>query len=209
MLYFDQVCKAYGDKQVLDRVSARLPSGVFALRGPNGIGKSTLLAVLSGAVEADSGAIWIDQQPLHTAPAAARARLGYAPDECPVYPFMTGRELLALVASAKRCALTAQVTAIVARFGLERYLDTRCGQMSLGTQKKLMLAAAWIGTPAVLLFDEPSNGLDMDARAVLIDLLAAGRASTVALISTHDHEFSDAIGATRIELADLGAAHTP
>ena len=205
MLRFDRLHKAYGAKRVLRNISRHLPRGAYSLRGPNGIGKSTLLAVLAGAVDADSGEVWIAGEPLHDAPAAAKARLAYVPDECPVYPFMTGRELLAFVAYAKGCALAPEVMAIASRFGLDVHLDTRFGEMSLGTQKKTMLTAAWIGAPAVLLLDEPSNGLDAAARVTLIELLGAKCADGVVFISTHDHDFALAIGAEVIEFADLAA----
>jgi len=203
MLRFEGICKSYGPRPVLQGLSAEFGAGAWALRGPNGVGKSTLLKVLAGAVEPDAGAVWIDEVPLHTDPTAAKARLAYAPDECPVYPFMTGRELLAFVAWAKRCDLSAEVLDIVDGFGLTRHLDTRCGAMSLGTQKKLMLAAGWIGDPAVLLCDEPSNGLDAQARLVLIDLLREKSLQATVLVSTHDQTFAQALGATVLDFADL------
>ena len=203
MLRFDNVSKSYGSRRVLQDRTGRFAPGAFALRGPNGIGKSTLLRVLAGVDEADGGDIVIDGRSLRAHPADAKARLSYAPDECPVYPFVTGRELLAFVAWAKGCAIADNVIRIVERFGLARHLDTRCGAMSLGTQKKLMLAAAWIGDPAVLLLDEPSNGLDADARAVLIDLLAAQRETSVVFMSTHDKAFAEAIGAAVVEFETL------
>ena len=203
MLRFDNVCKSYGTRTVLHERTGRFAPGAYALRGPNGIGKSTLLRVLAGVDDADDGDIVIDGHSLRAQPAAAKARLSYAPDECPVYPFVTGRELLEFVAWAKRCAVPDDVLDIVARFGLARHLDTRCGAMSLGTQKKLMLAAAWIGDPAVLLLDEPSNGLDADARTVLVALLAARRATSVVFMSTHDKAFADAVGAAVVEFEAL------
>ena len=203
MLRFDNVCKSYGTRTVLHERTGRFAPGAYALRGPNGIGKSTLLRVLAGVDEADGGDIVIDGHSLRAQPAAAKARLSYAPDECPVYPFVTGRELLTFVAWAKRCAVSDDVMDVVERFGLARHLDTRCGAMSLGTQKKLMLAAAWIGDPAVLLLDEPSNGLDADARAVLVALLAARRESSVVFMSTHDKAFADAVGAAVVEFESL------
>jgi ABC-2 type transport system ATP-binding protein len=214
MLRFEGLCKSFGSMPVLQALGGSFERGAFALRGPNGIGKSTLLRVLAGVVALDAGTVWIDGRPLHADPVAAKARLAYAPDECPVYPFVTGRELLAFVAYAKRCALSPEVRDIVARFGLDGHLDTRCGAMSLGTQKKLMLAAAWIGEPAVLLFDEPSNGLDAAARMALIDLLLARSADAVVLVSTHDVAFAQAIGAQVIEFDTLrdplrGASHFP
>ena len=206
MLRFERLCKSYGGRRILDGLGHDFGPGAYALRGPNGIGKSTLLRVLAGAADADSGAIWIDGVAMDAAATAARQRLAYAPDECPVYPFMSGRALLDFVAYAKRCAVGPAVHDIVERFGLGRHLDTRCGAMSLGTQKKLMLAAAWIGAPAVLLFDEPSNGLDADARAVLIDLLANKAREATVLVSTHDHAFAQAIGAAVIDFDALRPA---
>lgn len=203
MLCFENVSKSYGSRTVLQGRTGRFAAGAYALRGPNGIGKSTLLRVLAGVDEADGGAIVIDGHSLRAQPAAAKSRLAYAPDECPVYPFVTGRELLAFVAWAKRCAIPDKVVHIVERFGLDRHLDTRCGAMSLGTQKKLMLAAAWIGDPAVLLLDEPSNGLDADARAVLAALLAEQRKTSVVFMSTHDRAFADVAGATEVEFEKL------
>jgi ABC-2 type transport system ATP-binding protein len=203
MLRFEGLCKSYGSRTILQGLGRRMAPGAYALRGPNGIGKSTLLRVLAGVTEADSGAVRIDGVDMRADPVAAKARLAYAPDECPVYPFMTGRELLGLVAYAKGCAVMPEVLGIVERFGLSAHLDTRCGAMSLGTQKKLMLAAAWIGTPTVLLLDEPSNGLDADARAALVELLRQKAAGAVVLVSTHDHAFAQALGAGVIDFADL------
>jgi ABC-type multidrug transport system ATPase subunit len=206
VLRFDDVSKSYGSQPVLQGRTGRFAPGAYALRGPNGIGKSTLLRVLAGVDEADGGEIVIDGHSLAAQPAAAKARLAYAPDECPAYPFVTGRELLAFVAWAKHCPVSDDVLDIVERFGLGRHLDTRCGAMSLGTQKKLMLAAGWIGDPAVLLLDEPSNGLDADARAVLAALLAARRTTSVVFMSTHDRAFADAVGAAAVEFETLTAA---
>lgn len=203
MLRVEQVCKSYGSRQILRSISLACAPGAYMLRGPNGVGKSTLLRVLAGVTPPDSGAVWIDNHALHEQPVEAKLRLAYAPDECPIYPFITGSELLAFVAHAKRCQLTPQVHAVVERFGLDRHLATRCGDMSLGTQKKLMLAAAWIGDPSVLLLDEPSNGLDVDAHAVLVDLLREKSASAVVFVSSHDQAFAQAVGAHVVAFESL------
>ncbi|MEC5160916.1 MULTISPECIES: ATP-binding cassette domain-containing protein [unclassified Janthinobacterium] len=189
MLHFDKLCKSFGHKHVLNNATDRLGHGVFALRGPNGIGKSTLLSMLAGIVEPDSGKIQIGPHSMRNSPLLAKACLSYVPDECPVYPFMTGREFLKFVAYAKQCQISAEVFRIAASLGLAEHLDTRISDMSLGTQKKTMLAAAWIGEPLVMLFDEPSNGLDLAAREVLIGLVKASRTSRTMLISTHDEYF--------------------
>ena len=206
MLRFEHLNKAYGQQQVLRDASHRFGAGAFALQGPNGTGKSTLLAVLAGVEPADSGSVHIDGHSLAAAPLLAKASLSYVPDACPVYPFLSGREFLRFVASAKRCRVTAEVWALAERFGLGPHLDTRFGDMSLGTQKKTMLTAAWIGDPAVMLIDEPSNGLDQATRLILIELVRERRARSALLISTHDAEFVLAAGATPVALRDLAGA---
>jgi ABC-type multidrug transport system ATPase subunit len=205
MLRFEGLCKSYGSRHVLRSLGRTCEPGAYVLRGPNGVGKSTLLRILAGVIPADSGGVWIAGVPLHSDPVAAKLRLAYAPDECPVYPFITGRELLDFVAYAKRSTVTPAVHTVVERLGLAPHLDTRCGAMSLGTQKKLMLAAAWIGEPAVLLLDEPSNGLDADARATLALLLHEKSRDAVVFVSSHDQAFAQAIGATVIEFEALPA----
>ncbi|KQQ36294.1 ABC transporter ATP-binding protein [Duganella sp. Leaf126] len=206
MLRVEQVYKSYGARQVLHSVSLTCAPGAYVLRGPNGVGKSTLLRVLAGVTPPDSGAIWIASHALQVEPVEARSRLAYVPDECPIYPFMTGSELLAFVAHAKRCQLTPQVRMVVERLDLARHLGTRCGDMSLGTQKKLMLAAAWIGEPSVLLLDEPSNGLDIDAQAVLVALLREKRDNAVVFVSSHDPAFAAGVGAQVLAFEALQGA---
>lgn len=208
MLDFTGLGKHYDGRAVLDDLQGRFGAGALALRGPNGIGKSTLLRVLAGVTESDAGTVRIDGHDLRADPLAARSRLAYVPDECPVYPFISGHAFLEFVAWAKRCPVGEPALAVAEAFGLGHHLNTRCGAMSLGTQKKLMLAAAWIGDPALLLLDEPSNGLDAAARVTLIDLLRAKSASAAVLMSTHDQAFADAAGAAMIEFDSL-RAHAP
>lgn len=195
MLTFEHLDKSFGNKKILQQARACFGPGIHALRGPNGIGKSTLLRILAGIIEPDSGAIHIGAHSLTDAPLAAKACLSYVPDDCPIYPFMSGLELLRFVAYAKRCKLDRTVTDIAHQLGLAPHLGTRFADMSLGTQKKTMLAAAWIGEPLVMLFDEPNNGLDVAAREVLVGLMNAARRDRTVLVSTHDDDFIAATGA--------------
>ncbi|MEQ1619764.1 MAG: ABC transporter ATP-binding protein [Methylococcales bacterium] len=203
MLRFNKLNKAFGNKQVLQNVGCHFNRGIFALQGPNGIGKTTLLSVLAGIVPADAGEIWIAGHSLHSAPLAAKSCLAYVPDECPIYPFMTGRELLKFVARAKQCEVEQRVWELVSDFGLCEHLNTPFGKMSLGTQKKTMLAAAQIGEPAVMLMDETSNALDHRTRHLLIELIKAKSEHNVILISTHDADFVNSVEATTITFDQL------
>lgn len=201
------ISKAFGHRKVLDRVSYAFTPGLYALHGPNGIGKSTLLTILAGIQVPDAGSVEIDGIDLLAAPERAKARLAFVPDDGPVYPFLTGRDLLDLVASAKRARLEPRTDALIDRLGLRPHLTTRFSQMSLGTQKKTLLAAAWIGNPSVVLMDEPSNALDQVTRGVLIEALKALRNSTVVVMSTHDADFARAVGAEIIPFASLQPAN--
>lgn len=141
-LRFHRVSKAFGRSRVLQGASHSFAPGLYALHGPNGIGKSTLLAILAGILDPDEGEVHIDGHSLQSDPVAAKARLSYVPDECPLYPFMTGRELLQFIAGAKCTVIGPEVEILVDRFRLRPYLDTRFGHMSLGTQKKTRPAVA-------------------------------------------------------------------
>jgi ABC-2 type transport system ATP-binding protein len=194
---------SYEGREIFHSLDCAFAAGVHALQGTNGIGKSTLLRLLAGAQPADAGRVWIDGIDLMQAPEDAKRQLSYVPDESPIYPFMTGEELLHFVASVKRTRIDATVDGLIGAFDLARHLRMRFDAMSLGTRKKIMLCAAWIGAPKVLLLDEPSNGLDLASRDHLIRLLRhSGRESTV-LFAAHDEEFVVACGASVTNMQSL------
>jgi ABC-2 type transport system ATP-binding protein len=194
---------SYDGREVFHSLNCAFAPGVHALRGTNGIGKSTLLRLLAGAQPADAGRVWIDGIDLMQRPESAKRRLSYVPDESPIYPFMTGEELLLFVAAAKRTRIDATVDDLIGMFDLARDLRTRFDAMSLGTRKKMMLCAAWIGAPRVLLLDEPSNGLDLASRDHFIRLLRHWGRENAILFSAHDEELVSACGAAVIEMRSL------
>jgi ABC-2 type transport system ATP-binding protein len=203
MLRCDGLCKSFNARAVLRDIRLELDVGAYALQGANGVGKSTLLALLAGAETADAGDIWIDGMHLDREPVQARRRLSYAPDESPIYPFVTGRELLELVASLKAVEVGSAESTLAARLGLDSCFDTRFSELSLGAQKKFLLCAAWIGEPSVVLLDEPSNGLDIAARGVIAELFRASQASKTILFASHDAEFIAAAGASIITMDEI------
>ena len=203
LLQFDGLSVSYGRRVVFSNAALALDAGVYALQGPNGIGKSTMLLVLAGVLPADAGTVWIDGVDLMRAPEKAKQRLSYVPDESPIYPFMTGKDLLLFVASIKRSNLNSAVLSLIKRFQLSPCLDARFDAMSLGTQKKILVCASLIGSPRVLLFDEPSNGLDLEARACLVEHVREwGRHGTV-LLTSHDVDFVRGTGASVISMPRL------
>ena len=198
MLRCEGLSKSYNGRTIIHRASLDLGPGAYALQGPNGIGKSTLLRLLAGAEPAEAGEIWIGGISLMQAPLMARRHLSYAPDESPIYPFMTGRELLEFVARSKQVPVGPDILALADAFALDAHLDKRFSVMSLSTQKKFMLCAAWLGEPRALLLDEPSNALDISARALLARLIKDWSTRSTLLFTTHDVDFVAATGASII-----------
>lgn len=194
---------AYDGRTVFAGLDLQLEPGAYALQGRNGSGKSTLLRALAGAHRPASGTVSIAGHDLQRVPLAARRALSYVPDESPVYPFMSGAEFLHFVAAAKSTEPDETASALIDTLGLAPYLHNRFDALSLGTQKKLLLAAGWIGAPQVLLLDEPSNGLDAGARDLLAARIAADSTDKAILFATHDNEFIARTGADTLSFEEL------
>ncbi|MGH8161505.1 MAG: ABC transporter ATP-binding protein [Gammaproteobacteria bacterium] len=205
LLRCDALGKSFDGKSVFASVSLELSPGAYVLQGANGIGKSTLLRLLAGAQRPEFGEVWIDGVSLFKAPVQARRGLSYVPAESPVYPFMTGSELLEFVAAVKKCPIDRRTDEMVESFGVMPHSDIRFGAMSSGTQKKFLLAAAWIGDPRVLLFDEPDDNLDLAAREYLASRIRASAEHDVVLFASHDIAFVRESNATVISMEQLVA----
>ncbi len=203
MLRIDNLGKRYGDHLVFQGLTHTFAPGCVALCEEDSTGKSTLLGIIAGVIAPDAGEVWIDGHALTQAPAQARARLAYVPDNCMALPAQTGRGLLQQVAAEKNVPLDDSVLDLAFRLGLEPHLDKRFEQMSTGTRRKVYLTAAALGAPAVIIADGASNGLDAQARGVLAEQFRIWAQDRVVLFASHDPELVEACGARSIEVAAL------
>jgi ABC-type multidrug transport system ATPase subunit len=203
MLRFDNLSKRYGARVLFEGLHFDATCGCVALNDESGSGKSTLLGILAGAIEADTGEVWLGGHSLRAAPHAAQAVLTYVPEDSMSWPDQTGRDYLQQVASARRTALTDAVLALAERFGLAPHLDKRFEQMSYGSRKKVFLTAALLGETRVLIADEPSGGLDASARTVLAELFRTLGKTRTLFFTSYDEGFTQACEATRVCFADL------
>lgn len=203
MLRIDNLSKRYGDHVVFQGLTHQFQPGCMALCEEDNTGKSSLLAIIAGAIKPDVGDVWIDGHSLIHAPLQAKARLAYVPDNCLAFPTQTGRGLLEQVASEKNTSLDDAVLDLAYRLGLEPHLDKRFEQMSTGTRRKVFLTAAALGEPAVVIADGPSDGLDAGARAVLAELFKTWSQNRVVLFASHDPELVQACEARSINVAAL------
>ena len=203
MLRINNLAKRYGDRVVFQGLTHHFSAGCVALCEEESTGKSSLLAVIAGAIKPDAGEVWIDGYSLAGHPAQARARFAYIPDDCLLFPEQTGRGLLQQVAEEKSTRLHGEVLELASRLGLEPHLDKRFEQMSTGTRRKVFLAAAALGDPAVIIADGPSNGLDKQARAALAEQFKVWGRDRLVLFASYDAELVQACGASELKVADL------
>ena len=192
----------YGGQVVFEDLHLAFGLGAVALVGSNGAGKSTLLALLAGVDAPQAGRVLVCGHDLARGQ-GARAALAWVPDASVAYDFMTGDEFLRMVQSLRGCA--GPHRALLEGFGIGAHLGARFGDMSLGTRKKFMLAAGLMGDAQVVLMDEPTNGIDADARAFLIDQIASRAHEHLVLFSTHDRDLIALTGARVLALPARGA----
>lgn len=195
MLRIDNLSKHYSGHPVFQGLTRTLAPGCFALCEEDSTGKSTLLNVIAGVLAPDAGDVWVDGHSLTHARRQAQARIAYVPDSCLQFPTMTGRELLERLAAEKQLALDDAVLALASRLEMDPHLDKRFEQMSTGMRRKVYLAAAALGDPAVILADGPTNGLDAQACAVVAEQFKRWGQDKVVLFASHDEELVQACGA--------------
>jgi ABC-2 type transport system ATP-binding protein len=169
--------------QALNDFSLAIPrGGVFGLLGPNGAGKSTMLRIIAGLVRQDTGTVRLLGE---AAGPEARRRLGFLIDAPLFYPFLTGRELLTVLARTSHVAV--DPGPLLDRVGLHDAGDRAIAGYSLGMKQRLGIAAALLARPEIVILDEPTNGLDpdgiLDMRQLLRDL--ADRDGITVLLSSH------------------------
>ncbi len=183
--------KRFGDFTAVDSVSFEIARGeIFGFLGSNGCGKTTTMKMLTGLIPATEGEAWIFGQPIDAQNLDARRRVGFMSQSFSLYTELTVRENLLL--HARLFHLGAELTArrmedLVPRFGLERYLDQMAISLPLGVRQRLSLAVAVIHAPDILILDEPTSGVDPQARDAFWDMLLklAHRDGVTIFISTH------------------------
>ncbi|MEO1367974.1 MAG: ABC transporter ATP-binding protein [Acidobacteriota bacterium] len=204
--------KRYGDFEALSEVSFSVDGGIFGLLGANGAGKSTLFKATVGLIPLDGGEILIDGLDAQRDGLEVRRRLGYLPEDLELYDRLTGLELLELVAGLKGLDDAAERLEWLSFFQLDAAKDQLISGYSLGMRKKIGLASALLGSPRLVLLDEPLNGLDTDSmRRLRLRMEAMAEAGTTFIVSSHVMAFVERV-CERIVILKRGrvvAAGTP
>jgi ABC-2 type transport system ATP-binding protein len=185
--------KRYLGIPVLDHVSfiAR-PGEVTGYLGANGSGKSTTMKLATGLIEPTSGEILFAGRPIKEDPMAYRQRIGYVPEEPHLYTHLSGLEYLVMVAQLRdmeRNSANERIHGLLHLFGMHGDRDVAMSSYSKGMRQKILLSAALMHNPDLILLDEPFSGLDVGSslilRSLIKELAARGK---IVLFSSHELE---------------------
>ncbi|MFC9082503.1 ATP-binding cassette domain-containing protein [Streptomyces sp. NPDC057062] len=192
----------------LDGVDLAFGPGVHGLLGPNAAGKTSLIRVLATVAAPSDGQVEILGEDVgdHRRRGRVRGRLGYLPQEFGYYPGFTVREFVSYVAWLKEMPATATPAAVeraVARVGLTDRIDAKIRTLSGGMIRRVGIAQAVVNEPHILLFDEPTAGLDPEQRVEFRALLRRLGADATVIVSTHLVE-DVAAACTEVTLVDAG-----
>lgn len=200
--------KHFGDKVAVNNLTLTIPRGeLFAFLGPNGAGKTTTIRMIVGLLRPTEGTVSVCGHCMSGDGLPARAQLAYVPDQPFLYDKLTGREFLHFVAEMYRVPDNRRdqtITELTVRFDMAEFLDHMTETYSHGMKQKVVLAAALLHDPAVLVVDEPMVGLDpRTARQVKDIFVERTRHGGTAFISTHTLGVAEAV-ADRIGIIHQG-----
>ena len=190
MIEVNHLTKRYGKHTAVDDISFTVEDGcIYGLLGPNGAGKSTTMNIITGYLSATEGTVKIEGHDIAEAPAQAKACIGYLPEQPPLYQDMTVTEYLLFVAELKGVRKKAErrtaVEKVCAKAGLQGMEARLIRNLSKGYRQRVGIAAALLGSPKVIILDEPTVGLDpaqmIEIRSLIHDL---GKSHTV-ILSSH------------------------
>jgi ABC-2 type transport system ATP-binding protein len=193
MLQLCDVHKRYSGIPAVEAVSFTAKAGeITGYLGANGSGKSTTMKMITGLIEPSSGEILFDGRPIREDLMAFRQRMGYVPEEPHLYTHLSGMEYLAMVAQLRDMesrSASERVKGLLRLFGLHGDRDVSISSYSKGMRQKILLSAALMHNPDLILLDEPFSGLDVGSslilRSLIKELAARGK---VVLFSSHELE---------------------
>lgn len=146
------------------------PGGILGLLGPNGSGKSTTVSILTGLLEPSGGTVLLNGRPVRDELLAYKARTGYVPEEAVLYTYLTGPEYLSLVGGLRGIPeprLRQKIDGFITLFGLQDDVYAPMSAFSKGMRQKILISAALLHDPEIIILDEPNSGLDVTTSLVL------------------------------------------
>lgn len=196
LLSLSDITKTYGSVEAVTNLSMAIRQGeIVGIIGPNGAGKSSTLGIILGLIRPDAGLVTVCGLDPQVSGRAVRDVLGYVPDEDALLPNLTALEHLEFVGllhGVSRSAIDARSRVLIDLLDLSDFANHTTEAFSFGMRKKLQLACALIHEPQLLILDEPLNGLDAEATAVVRAILEfRRRQQRTTLLATHNLPFAE------------------
>lgn len=190
MLEIRNLQKSYGDVKALAGVDVQLGTGIYGILGPNGSGKSTLMNLLTDNIRRDSGDILWDGKEVLSLGEEYRKKVGYMPQEQICYPQFSLQEFLNYMAllkgmNAKSAVVREQIEELLEELNLADVRKRRIATFSGGMKRRAVLAQALLGSPELLILDEPTAGLDPKERISIRNMIARMAKDKTVLLATH------------------------
>lgn len=200
------VTKFYGEQKALDNVSFEVKTGeIVGFLGPNGAGKSTMMKIITGFIPASSGNVTVNGCSVEDGSPEVKKKIGYLPENNPLYPEMYVREYLGFVASLYKTGLPVKslVRNIIETTGLGAEQNKTISSLSKGYRQRVGLAQALIHNPEVLILDEATTGLDPNQIVEIRNLIKEAGLRKTVMLSTHIMQEVEAI-CDRVIIIDRG-----
>lgn len=189
MLKVENIYKSFKENEVLSDVSFEIKkNSVVGLLGPNGAGKTTLMRIIVGFYGADEGEIFWGGKKVDTNSQKYKIRIGYLPENNPLYVNLTAGEYLEFISELKQISkeeIKDEIFKVAQQCGIEKVLSRQIETLSKGYKQRVGLAAALLGDPKILILDEPTSGLDPNQIIEIRDLIKGLSKNKMILISTH------------------------
>ena len=188
ILEIKDLVKKYKKKVALNHVSYEMKDGIYALLGPNGAGKSTLMKILTGTINKTSGQIIQDGKPIEKITPEYLSKVGYMPQAMAFYPNYTGREFLeymAMLKGIKKEEGEKLASSYLEMVNLAEQAEQKIKSYSGGMKQRLGIAQSLLNNPSLLIFDEPTAGLDPRERIRFRNILSKLSKDRIIIIATH------------------------
>lgn len=188
MLEVINLSKSYNEKKALNNINFKLENGLYGLLGPNGAGKSTLMNIITDNLNADNGKILWNGEESKLLGAKYREILGYMPQGQGLYNGFTAKRFLNYIAVLKDIPkedIEMQIQKVSKSVNLQDELGKKIEMYSGGMKQRLLIASAVIGNPKLLIFDEPTAGLDPKERVRVKKLISELEKDKIVIIATH------------------------
>ena len=188
MLEIRNLSKSYGKKVALNNINLKFDNGLYGLLGPNGAGKSTLMNIITDNLKADNGEILWNGMEYQKLGVKYREILGYMPQQQGLYNGFTGKRFLNYIAVLKdipKKEILLQIEESAKKVNLQNELDKKINMYSGGMKQRLLIASCILGNPKLIIFDEPTAGLDPKERVRVKKLMQELSSKSIVIIATH------------------------